>query len=362
MSICDLPDDVLVLVLRRCVLQGYSSYEFKANLPLVAVCRQWRRLALPLANANLFVQYSNGDCCGRDSDGATEPQTNLGLIAAADCAAHVRRVRFDILFITNHARDVRSVLELLRTVAGEWRGVRAVEIVAYLDSHHVDDHSINTAHDEQDIADVCGSLAALMPGVQQLQFTHESHNVRAQVLAGQLASLYSAQLRALHSTSHIVLPVDCWFPRLAVVNICCSTPGARLPRLDPAQLQKLTVYNAPADHSWIGLGHSGDAAPVVFPQLYFFSLQYNAPPAAAQPAPLQFLRLRNIYVDCPGECQILARAVLPDHMESICFLGNVAFYRSIAGAPLPAATTLDLHVDPGAGSNVGVMPYINHAL
>ncbi|KAJ2803755.1 hypothetical protein H4R21_001909, partial [Coemansia helicoidea] len=49
MLLCDLPADILAIVLGKCVVATSNAVDdFKRNLPLLAVCRLWRRLAAPL--------------------------------------------------------------------------------------------------------------------------------------------------------------------------------------------------------------------------------------------------------------------------------------------------------------------------
>ncbi|KAJ2802530.1 hypothetical protein H4R21_002385, partial [Coemansia helicoidea] len=70
MLLCNLPEDILAIVLRWCALDSYDATDsLKRNLPLLAVCRQWRHLAMPLVYSRAFVQYGKQEAISNLSTG-----------------------------------------------------------------------------------------------------------------------------------------------------------------------------------------------------------------------------------------------------------------------------------------------------
>ncbi|KAJ2774022.1 hypothetical protein IWQ56_000767, partial [Coemansia nantahalensis] len=105
MLLRNLPEDILAIVLRWCALDSYDATDsLKRNLPLLAVCRQWRHLAMPLVYSRAFVQYGKQEAINNLSTGdpsEEEPanvaaKTNLDLVAMNGLASKWRVVELKV--------------------------------------------------------------------------------------------------------------------------------------------------------------------------------------------------------------------------------------------------------------------------
>ncbi|KAJ2800655.1 hypothetical protein H4R21_003090, partial [Coemansia helicoidea] len=204
MLIRNLPEDILAIVLREYV--GFNNSPivgFESNLPLLAVCRQWRRLAIPLVyGRHAFVTY------GALPDDANDPftrspnvevpanvdvATNLDLIAMVGCVRAVKRVYISVFCLVNPFPGWHEVIQRMRAVAREWRA-EELTVATGPDLRHYDDDIVDVTKYTDDIAKVGDALAALMPDVRRLDLDEASRSQISSSLYGRLASHYADQL------------------------------------------------------------------------------------------------------------------------------------------------------------------------
>ncbi|KAJ2776666.1 hypothetical protein H4R18_005554 [Coemansia javaensis] len=274
MQLHDLPDDVLRPVL-------------KANLPLLAVCRRWRRLALTTVYSGVAICYDSR--ASRDSgpdDGhhpdnmADEPDdpaitTNLDLVVSAGCVQAVKRAQIVVDHKTNPLPGLGAAIRLMRAAAaGEWRGVRRLDI-STMSAERTLALGVNAADYESEIKQTSAALAAILPGVCNVTFKDYFASPVVRELDGQLAVLYSDQLEGLLSYHTITVPPDHTFRQLKSVSIGHdSSISYQHPRVDPAKLVSLSLTLWPSDHSWAPFSADGDSGVIEFPNLRRLGVAY----------------------------------------------------------------------------------------
>ncbi|KAJ2802913.1 hypothetical protein H4R21_002231, partial [Coemansia helicoidea] len=179
MLLCDLPADILALMLGRClVATSNAADDLKRNLALLAVCRLWRRLAAPLVYNCAIVNYDEGPkrkpgpptrspVVAVPTDVAVK--TNLDLIAMVGCARAVKQARVNVSYLVNPFPGWREVVRRMHAVANKWR---VAELVVSMcpDGFQFDrDHEVMAKYAD-DIAEIGDALAALMPEVTRLEY------------------------------------------------------------------------------------------------------------------------------------------------------------------------------------------------
>ncbi|KAJ2697808.1 hypothetical protein H4R19_005638, partial [Coemansia spiralis] len=102
----------------------------------------------------------------------------------------------------------------MRGAACEWAGVRKLELGLNVWGWEESELSLPAADNEDEIASVSSALAALMPGLREIDFYDFQRAPIARVLIGQLVGFYADQLQVLHSSNQIVVPQDRVFARL----------------------------------------------------------------------------------------------------------------------------------------------------
>ncbi|KAJ2806534.1 hypothetical protein H4R21_000828 [Coemansia helicoidea] len=352
----------------------------KDNLPLLAVCRLWRRLAIPLVYSRAFVQYKDGmqdddddgdvsdDDVSDDSPDVEGPtdvtvKTNLGLVAMAGCARTVKRVHIDVRFLANPLPGWREVIQRMRAVAREWRAVELI-IAMNPDSSHSDSDSVDETEYADDIAEVGDALAALVPGIDP--------NPIARSLYGRLASHYADQLEWLDSEHPIPLPPDCQFTRLRKVAINCEfEDDYQLPQMAVGELVKMSLDNASANHSWASFSSDSSSQTIEFPKLRQLYAGYHAGYLESgtsgghrdgHPWRLLFPNLKRLNISAQENCPLLEYAVLPPRMEYISIQAVSSSYRGIANLVLPVTKRLYLGVAIGSHGDTSGLPAINRIL
>ncbi|KAJ2715067.1 hypothetical protein H4R19_001404, partial [Coemansia spiralis] len=171
MQICDLPEDILVIVLSRCLSNDYdAATRLKCNLPLLAVCRLWRRLAAPMEYDHAFVQYGKKPDIraplSRDTN-VEEPTdvavtTNLDLIAMVNGANAVKSMKIDVHYLVNPFPGWRNAIQRMRTVATKWRVVE-LNVAMHPDVSSFGDNNGDVVKYTGAIAEVGDALTVMMP-------------------------------------------------------------------------------------------------------------------------------------------------------------------------------------------------------
>ncbi|KAJ2692225.1 hypothetical protein H4R19_006198, partial [Coemansia spiralis] len=172
MQLCDLPTDILAIVLKWCFSRHEDqAQELKLNLPLLAVCRLWRCLAIPVVYRRVFVQYGDehpypgsSDSLEPDLEEPTDAviKTNLDLVAMVGCVNAVKNVKIDVHCVANPFPRWQAVIEAMRAVAPKWRVV-GLTTTMHPDIFRFNGQSVDMAQYKDDTVKVGDALATLMP-------------------------------------------------------------------------------------------------------------------------------------------------------------------------------------------------------
>ncbi|KAJ2783128.1 hypothetical protein H4R18_001876 [Coemansia javaensis] len=117
MELCDLPIDILRLVFRKAALDSSNVYQgYRANLPLVAVCKKWRDIALPIVHSRVYIKLAPAKPrCGEAQHAGGTPKdtgivTNLDLIASAGCSKLEGDIARACSLLTDMMPGVRQIV------------------------------------------------------------------------------------------------------------------------------------------------------------------------------------------------------------------------------------------------------------
>ncbi|KAJ2712820.1 hypothetical protein H4R19_002560 [Coemansia spiralis] len=379
MQLNDLPEDILAIVLyQRLYKSSDRVLEFKDNLPLLAVCRLWRRLAIPMVYANAHIQYGGGSQYkGRLPVSEEEPadvmvKTNLDLIAKVGCARAVKRIQIAINCLANPFPGWRDILHRMRAVESQWRVVE-LNIAMHPNHRRDDPRRLDVAKHADDIAEVGDALVGLMPDVRRLICDESTIGPIEDLLYGRLAGCYAGQLQGLNCCNTISMPPECQLTRLqaALIN---HRHGADypLPRIASGELIDLALANIPASHSWAPFSTGSDSRVIEFTKLKTLSTRYysvaenNGAPVRhrdGHPWELHFPSLAKLSIYCAQDiCSLLEYAVLPPRMESISVEVEPAVLYQLANTGLPATKKLSLVIPWRSGGDPTVLHDINRLL
>ncbi|KAJ2714375.1 hypothetical protein H4R19_001762 [Coemansia spiralis] len=381
MQLCNLPEDILVIVLRWCLSNYYvAANRLKRNLPLLSVCQLWRYLATPMVYSHAFVQY--GKRPGFEARHVYDPNveepadvaviTNLDLVTMVSGASAVKKMNIDVCYQANPFPGWRNIIQKVRTVATTWRVVE-LNVAMHPGVFSFGDDDENVAKYTDDIAEVGDALAALVPDVRRLDCGGLNLNPIARSLYGRLAAHYADQLQLFKSRHPISEPLDCQFTRLRKVDISYDQViDYQLPRMASGELVDMSFTHAPPNHSWASFSTDSSLRMIEFTKLKKLDVSYyevyrdNGVAVRhrdGHPWVLRFPSLESLSISCGQDfCPLLEYAVLPPHMESIYIDVNPATFQQLADVVLPATRRLSLSISRSSGGDPSGLPAINSLL
>ncbi|KAJ2776315.1 hypothetical protein H4R18_005739 [Coemansia javaensis] len=374
MRLGDLPDSVLSAVLSEACSGGHydRATELGRNLPLLAVCRRWRRVALPVVYSGVFVRY--GECrCRRpctqaeavvEDPGCATISTNLGLVASAGYAGAAGWADIRVRCRVSPLAALRDIIQQLRSIASKWDGVRSLEIVLSPESPPPAPPP-DQADCGGDIEQLADALYTLMPRVRELVLGGAGGGGTPPVgaLYGRLAALCAGRLQVLDSTCPVAVPDSVEFGRLRDVDTSC-----RLPCMRPDALETLALQDVPAHSSWWDAFSTNTRSRTIrFPRLRSLRLAYSADPSSEDdddddnsgvatrrrgPQRLCFPALDELHIrGGRGACRLLEQAELPQRVGAVFVSAAAEVLRSLADAGVAATRSVDLAIVEGAGSS-----------
>ncbi|KAJ2780717.1 hypothetical protein H4R18_003304 [Coemansia javaensis] len=365
MSETSLPSDILYLVLRDvCGPQPYLQPEWKRHLALLAVCREWRRVALPLVYRCVGADCRDGGIVSRRSGGpdpaagppALALTTNSTLVAALGYVALVRRIDLALNWVQNPFPALDKVTDVLEAGAQQWPGARRLRLRIDFGHHPFNGDAVDAATYTPDILRAVDRLSRLMPNLVELEYRGLEESPISSALFGALSAKY-AQSAAWIASSHSVAAHGPYrFTRLARMNIALSDDADDLPpAVAPEPLTRLTLRTVPHEYSWGNFAAGGQA--VEFSSLKTLTVNYGQPPRFRGDAlaagthrhedhcRVSFPQLRHLHLVNNAECTPIAEhGVFPSRLKSLSFSGSIGALNSLAGSRLPALGRLTMHL------------------
>ncbi|KAJ2800831.1 hypothetical protein H4R21_003020 [Coemansia helicoidea] len=370
------------MVLERCLYDRcHGPRGLKDNLPLLAVCRLWRHLAIPLVYSSVYVRCKRGrrNKGGPSTGNANveEPtkvkiKTNLDLIAMAGCASAVKNIDIHVSFLVSPFPGWRKVIRRMGAVASRWH---VVELEVAMDSNFdgFDGNNVDMAMYADDVAELGDALAQLMPNVRRLECHEDRTGLLARSLYGRMASHYGGQLDQLNCPHPITVASECRFTKLANVYMDYKlVADYRLPRMASGELVCMSLRTGPPNHSWAPFSADGDSQLIEFTKLNELSVEYNTAymdnempvrhrdghPWELHFPSLEMLSIRSNQQTCP----LLEYAVLPARMASIDINMHSAAYLDIANVVLPATKRLTFQIGMFPHGDASGFPAINRIM
>ncbi|KAJ2710134.1 hypothetical protein H4R19_003898, partial [Coemansia spiralis] len=369
MLLNEIPTDILILVLRRSRWPaggGSEQNAFLRSLGLLAVCRQWRHLALPLVYGTAYIEHNTTTKPDTKSK-RVGMATNVGLAAAIGCIHVVRRVAITVRYLDSPLPGLGAAIEQLRAAAAEWTGVRALQLTLIpATATSFGQRGTDGGPQTSDPDTAADALAALLPAVRHLQVAAPNQCVTARALFGRLAGCYAGQLLVLRSRCPIAVPDDRMFAVLRDVVLCgAKDHNNQLPHMNPDCIERLKLTGFPATHPWAAFATNADSPMIELPRLRRIDAVYASTPHYSNERrySLCFPALDRLAVTCFGaECPLLETMVLPQRMRAVSITAGAPVFRSIASAVLPAAKRLQLQVDLQPMSDPAALAAVNQVL
>ncbi|KAJ2716818.1 hypothetical protein H4R19_000425 [Coemansia spiralis] len=315
-SFDDLPYDIVHLVLRHFASSDFPSIgSWKRSLNLLAISRQWRRVALPIFYKIAHVVIDR-DPADRSNAVWT---TNIALAIEGGYLPLVR-----VLCITGFCPvDAQAFLFRLATIMrlGRVAWSSAVSLHFKLHSGH---DSAGTAGERQFAETFAAMLADYMPLISTMNVDAGNSPGALHLFLGSLGRRYAERLTS-YCSYMVAPPAVQGASQLTRLEVDWNATALEFSILPHAEsLQTLVFHNLPFTFRWSHVC-GGDAAParVVFPSLAHVRVSY----ASTLPGPLEahserveadhtvvlelpaLATMRSWY--SPSSCALLFNSVLP---------------------------------------------------
>ncbi|KAJ2784108.1 26S proteasome regulatory subunit 7 [Coemansia javaensis] len=380
MALCDLPDDILHKILVRTLVWKRNDFSPPSgSIDLLAVCRQLRRLALPMVYSLAFVAHS--ECNGYQTTGLRRLPTNPRAIASAGCVHCVRTVHIEVSCTGSPVGGFNAAMRTLRKAARKWPGVRTLEIMLTTERGVLGWDGECADKQLDDIEAACAELATMLPGVSRLMLPSDAVNTIAKALSSRIAVRYSHQVRELNSNTPIDIPRGTVLSNLKTLTLGYNPigefnplGGPRLLYANPAGLVSLTLYGRLIFTVWRLLSPSPAKRVLTLPKLEKLTIvSWNLPLADSfmpqhynWPAwRLHLPSLKTAHIRCWSDpFPVVEWLVLPENMELFDILLPSTALRALAGMPgFPSAQYFALSVSPADPENgFANVPAINSIL
>ncbi|KAJ2717118.1 hypothetical protein H4R19_000203 [Coemansia spiralis] len=377
MQLCDLPTDILTAVLERSLRDRDDVWGLELNLPLAAICRRLRYIALPIVYKEVYIDAFDEDSThryefsvdfSRNEPGHSTPNdqgayggwraiTNVDIIASMGYTGLVQHVGIEMEAGHGHVGCLRHAVRYLCNAASEWPTVKRLDIwmkdpdfdspvrfndsdsYAYSDS---DDSDSDDSDDADEFAQLALALRAMMPNAHGLDFS-DSRCFPAPTFGEQLIQHYHQQLRMLHFTVWTNGPpsIDAAqdgrsfkldFPLLRSARIHCSSEPCPLlaSAVSPRLMGSLDIQVSAS--VWQSISH------MELPVAQRLKLVIQSPDRSITRHPLSFNRLLTNSHQC-GKVALYANYHDPSaYLPSIAFTGLTML---AIGRPISADMLLD---------------------
>ncbi|KAJ2831898.1 hypothetical protein GGI24_001425 [Coemansia furcata] len=371
----DLPAAVLTRILfKATAISAETLSEWKANLPLVAVCRAWTELAQPFVFYHVYVELTSSPW----SDilpfaySNTRPfwTSNSELIISRRCILMTRHLTIE-LADTLPLECLQSIaLDILRLDCVDWQHINALTVYGYSRVYQYSEYTTDSEEaSDDDIARTVRHFGQNMRNVVELDLSYASGNPKCNYFCACLAATYGGQLQ-IHRAYNL-LPVSFLnFSRhIKVLELNLGLLAYRaFPGICGETLNVLKLYDVPQNFAWHHFRYDTFDQPIVFRQLTILYLSYQ--PLSLGKAPtadevqekialgklncdqLRFPALRKLtIINCTPDCDLLYTDTPFPGLKRMSLYGSIDSIRHCTRLKLTWVRRLNVNVSPISSDN-----------
>ncbi|KAJ1721192.1 hypothetical protein LPJ53_004269 [Coemansia erecta] len=251
MHVADLTVVIVEKILQMAVeSHGDRAYTWKYKFPFLAICSEWRQLALRMVYRDAFaegmLQYNSE---ASPAASTVMFSTNIDLITALGYSHYVRSLficldesRFILPF-------VKEMPLLFAFESNRWDRVETLWLNLY---QSIVEDNADLERDGAEVEEMASLIIAHMPHVTRLRL--DSDGEPAVLSAGvksKLLGRYASQLAYLKSGCSIAHGFGSFSDELAYLELRIDHSSLPLmPKVNPQTLQKLVLVEIPSHFSW----------------------------------------------------------------------------------------------------------------
>ncbi|KAJ2053986.1 hypothetical protein IW146_001028 [Coemansia sp. RSA 922] len=370
----DLSDEVLGLILYYAAATPANRLsEWKAKLPLVAVCRRWSKLAVATVFYEVYVEFNTPYSITRPSW-----TSNAELVISRRCILKSRRLTISLADRISPECLRTIALELLQLDCVDWQHINALTIACLPTVHEYYLHGIEPEEaSDEDIARTIKYFAQNLRNVVELKLAYSEPGSRENYIFALFATLYGRQLQVHRGRYAPPLDFVDFSRNIRVLELTLDSTAARiLPSICGETLRVLKLHRVPLNFAWHHFRYDIFDRQIEFQQLTILHLWFNSggmglieseiqdkiASGAHNCDQLSFPVLRELVINnCTPDCDLLYTDLPFPALEKVHLSGSIASIRHCSRLKLTWVRDLRVDVGPGnLGDGTDFYRVINH--
>ncbi|KAJ2879314.1 hypothetical protein H4R27_005384, partial [Coemansia aciculifera] len=295
--------------------------EWKAKLPLLAVCRTWTELALNFVFYQVFVELP--ELPDSTSSAHFLWTSNAEMFITRGCVLKAQCLKIELSYGATSDHLNHIALDILKLDCVDWQNINSLTFT--LDTWILRRPFEPISQDDWAATDVARTVQYFAQNLRNIVdlglYSVVSESV-VEYLFSNLAAFYGGRLQALRANGSIPLPFSCIPRNIKVLEFRLDSAAARiLPSICGETLKVLKLGSVPHNFAWHHFRYDDlFDRPIVFRQLTVLYLYFRGKEIAYTEGEIQdkvasgarccdqlsFPALKQLYIqDCTPDCDLL---------------------------------------------------------
>ncbi|KAJ2859850.1 hypothetical protein GGH94_005873, partial [Coemansia aciculifera] len=317
-----LPKNVLAQILYMAAATPAKNLsEWKAKLPLLAVCRTWTELALSFVFYQVFVELP--ELPDSTSSAHFLWTSNAEMFITRGCVLKAQCLNIELAYDVTSDQLRFIALDVLKLDRVDWQKINSLTFTLAMRTFHITVEPVS--QDDWAATDVARTVqyfAQNLHNIVELELCSLASESAGEYLYSDLATFYSGRLQALRAEGSIPLPFSCIPRNIKVLEFRLDSAAARiLPSICGETLKVLKLGSVPHNFAWHHFRYDDlFDLPIVFRQLTVLYLYFRGKEIAYTEGEIQdkvasgarccdqlsFPALKQLYIqDCTPDCDLL---------------------------------------------------------
>ncbi|KAJ2827082.1 hypothetical protein FBU31_003268 [Coemansia sp. 'formosensis'] len=381
----DLPAAVLTQILfKATAISAKTLSEWKANLPLVAVCRAWTELAQPFVFYHVYVELTSSLWLDilpfAYSNTRSFWTSNAELIISRGRVLMARRLAIQLAENLTHGCLKSIALEILRLDRVDWQHINALAISSGPSVRQYYRYAADTEEaSDADIARTVQYFGRNVRNVVEINLDSKDRDPQCNYFCARLAATYGRQLQ-IHRACYLFPVSFLNFSRhIKVLELNLgSLASSVLTGICGETLGVLQLYAVPRNFAWHHFRYDTFDQPIVFRQLTILHLNYQSEDeskvltadevqektslGARNCDRLRFPALSEMsIVNCTPDCDLLYADLPFPELKSVALSGSIESIHHCCRLKLTWVHGLDVLIFPhSSGTSTEIYRATNH--
>ncbi|KAJ2868531.1 hypothetical protein GGH94_000063 [Coemansia aciculifera] len=335
----DLPASVLVQILHKAAAAPANRLsQWKAKLPLLAVCRTWTKLVIGAMFYQVYVELP--ELPDSTSSAHFLWISNTELFIARGCVLKARRLTVELSYDVNPNQLRFIALDILKLDRVDWQNINSLAFTLATWTIHLPVESV--PQDKRAATDVARTVlyfSRSLRNIVELDLCSLASESAGEYLYSNLATFYGGRLQALRAEGFIMLPFTCIPRNIKALSFTLDSEATHvLPSIHGETLRVLKLDNVPHNFAWHHFRYDLFSRPIVFRQLTILHLSFEIKETTYTEGEIQdkiasgarccdqlcFPALRQLVIDnCTPDCDLLYTDLPFPKLKKVDLLGSI---------------------------------------